>query len=52
MAYDFVLGPDEKREILRIARATLSAFIAVSSLMLAILVRSLRPLRVPLRPLR
>jgi AmmeMemoRadiSam system protein A len=27
MAYDFVLGPDEKREILRIARATLSEFL-------------------------
>lgn len=27
MAYDFVLGPDEKREILRIARATVSEFL-------------------------
>jgi AmmeMemoRadiSam system protein A len=27
MAYDFVLGPDEKREVLRIARATVSEFL-------------------------
>jgi AmmeMemoRadiSam system protein A len=27
MAYEFVLGPDEKREILRIARATVSEFL-------------------------